>query len=497
MSLGPVTGLVDSPVADVTRAALRVASGRFFDARKFHLPSKLRDRHTMSWYNKVAWSEGLFLRPQLFQQQERYLEHLAHKRAAALSPFFWGFSRYAIDAESLTLGKVVLASADGIFADGTPFDMPSQTPPPAPLTILPEHLEQIIYLAVPIRTPNGEETSFDEPGASSSSLARFSVFDTELRDANSMGQGPKTVQLSRLRLRLLPQRELTDAWIGLPLTRVTTLRSDGSIAIDANLIPPVSGYGASPLLTDWVTNLHGLCRLRAQSLAGRLSGNDGKSSEAAEVSDFLLLQILNRCEPLLEHWLRVKETSPEQLYTLLKMLSGELSTFVRPSTRRPRVHAPYQHADPYLSFKELIADIQALLNDVLVRSAQNIPLAERANGVRVASVDPSELKGFSSLVFAVAAHTPSDQLATQFPARCKVGPSDRLGELIRSHLPGIPLQTLPVPPRQIPFNAGFVYFQIEPRGPLWEHMVKHGGLALHVAGEFPGLRMELWGVREK
>jgi type VI secretion system protein ImpJ len=138
-----------------------------------------------------------------------------------------------------------------------------------------------------------------------------------------------------------------------------------------------------------------------------------------------------------------------------------------------------------------------LLNDVLVRSAQSIPLANRANGVRVASVEPSELQGFSSLVFAVAAHTPPDQLASEFPARCKVGPSDRLGELIRSHLPGIPLQTLPVPPRQIPFNAGFVYFQIDSRGPLWEHMVKHGGLALHVAGEFPGLRLELWGVREK
>ena len=70
----------------------------------------------MSWYNKVAWSEGLFLRPQLFQQQERYLEHLAHKRAAALSPFFWGFSRYGIDAESLSLGKVVLSSAAGTSA---------------------------------------------------------------------------------------------------------------------------------------------------------------------------------------------------------------------------------------------------------------------------------------------------------------------------------------------------------------------------------------------
>ncbi len=391
-----------------------------------------------------------------------------------------------------------MASAAGIFSDGTPFDTPGQTLPPAPLTILPEHLEQVIHLAVPIRTPNGEETSFDEPGgASSASLARFSVFDTELRDANSIGQGPKTVQLSRLRLRLLPQREMTDAWIGLPLTRVTTLRSDGSIALDGNLVPPVSGYGASGLLTDWLTNLHGLCRLRAQSLAARLSGNDGKSSEAAEVSDFLLLQILNRYEPLLEHWLRVGDTSPEHLYTALRTLTGELSTFVRPSTRRPQEHPAYQHINPYLSFKDLFADVQSLLNDVLVRSAQNIPLASRANGVRVASVDPSELQGFSNLVFAVAAQTPPDLLASQFPAQCKVGPSDRLAELIRSHLPGIPLQALPVPPRQIPFNAGFVYFQIDPRGPLWEHMVRHGGLAMHVAGDFPGLRMELWGVREK
>jgi len=72
----------------------------------------------MSWYNKVAWSEGLFLRPQLFQQQERYLEHLAHKRAAPLGPFFWGFSHYALDSESLSLGKLVLASAAGVFSDG-------------------------------------------------------------------------------------------------------------------------------------------------------------------------------------------------------------------------------------------------------------------------------------------------------------------------------------------------------------------------------------------
>ncbi|WP_395352270.1 type VI secretion system baseplate subunit TssK [Variovorax sp. UC122_21] len=451
----------------------------------------------MSWYNKVVWSEGLFLRPQLFQQQERYLEHLAHKRAAALDPFYWGFHRYAIDAESLSLGKLVLADAAGIFQDGTPFDAPAQALPPAPLTVGPEHIDQVIHLAVPIRTPNGEETTFDDASTSAGSLARFGVFDTELRDANSIGQGPKLVQLSRLRLRLLPERELTDAWIGLPLAKVTVLRSDGSIALDSRLIPPVSGYGASALLSDWMTHLHGLCRLRADALAARLSGSDGKSREAAEVSDFLLLQILNRYEPLLEHWLQVRDTSPQQLFVTLRALGAELATFVRAGTRRPAPHGSYRHVDPYLSFKGLVADVQSLLNDVLVRSAQPIALAQRANGVHVASVEPAELRGFQSLVFAVAAHLPPDQLASQFVACCKAGPSDRLPELIRSHLPGIPLQVLPVPPRQIPFNAGFVYVQLEPQGALWEHMVRHGGLALHVAAEFPGLRMELWGVREK
>ena len=451
----------------------------------------------MSWYNKVAWSEGLFLRPQLFQQQERYLEQIAHKRASALGPFFWGFGQYSLDNESLSLGKLVLASAAGVFADGTPFDIPGHTPPPAPLAIRPEHLEQVIYLGVPVRVPNGEETSFADAGDVGSSLARFSVFDVELRDANSVGQGAKTVQLSRLRTRLLPQRELTDAWIGLPLARVTALRSDGSVTLDSQLLPPVIGYGASPQLSDWVSRLQGLCRLRAESLAARLSGNDGKSGDAAEVADFLLLQILNRCEPVMSHWLEVTETSPEQIYIALRALAGELSTFVRASTRRPIAHPPYRHVDPAASFNALVTDVQALLNDVLIRSAQNIALEQRGNGLQVASIAPEDLKGFAGLVLAVAAQIPADQLASQFAARCKVGPSDRLAELIRAHLPGIPLQPLPVPPRQIPFNAGFVYFQIDPHGPLWEHLAHFGGFGLHVAGDFPGLRIELWGVREK
>ncbi|WP_153102333.1 type VI secretion system baseplate subunit TssK [Paraburkholderia hayleyella] len=447
----------------------------------------------MSWYAKVAWQEGLFFRPQLFQQQDRYFEKYAHMRAAPLSPFFFGFAHAALDLESLALGKVIVKSAAGVFADGTPFDAPGNTPLPPPLTIRPEHLEQVIYLAVPVRLPNCEETTFEN---TPDSLARYLVFDTELRDTNSIGLAPEPVQLSNLRLRLIPEKELGDAWIGLALTRVKAMRADGSIELDDTLVPPVSGFGASDLLTSWVTKIHDLARLRGNALARRLAGTDDTMASAATVTDYLLLQILNRYEPLLQHMLRVPTTSPVEVYTLLLAMSGELSTHLRTDTRRPlETHPPYQHTTPHLCLKPVVDDTHWLLNAVLVRSAQSIAFEDRGHGMRNAVVDPGLMQGFSALVLAVHAAMPPDVLQQKFLAQAKAGPSDKLPSLVRSHLPGIGLQALPVPPRQIPFNAGYIYYELTQGGPLWEEVVRHGGLALHVAGEFPSLRLELWGVR--
>lgn len=64
-----------------------------------------------------------------------------------------------------------------------------------------------------------------------------------------------------------------------------------------------------------------LIRMRADSLAERLTGSDNHGHEAAEVSDYLLLQILNRFEPLLTH-LAKTPLAPEVLYRYLSELAG-------------------------------------------------------------------------------------------------------------------------------------------------------------------------------
>jgi type VI secretion system protein ImpJ len=54
---------------------------------------------------------------------------------------------------------------------------------------------------------------------------------------------------------------------------------------------------------------------------------------------------------------------------------------------------------------------------------------------------------------------------------------------------------VPVAPRQIPYHAGFAYFELDQTDELWEQLKNSGGVAMHVAGEFPSLAMEFWAIR--
>ena len=54
--------------------------------------------------SKVLWGEGLFLRPQHFQQQDAYHEWRLAETARALHPFAWGLRRLHVDTDALATG---------------------------------------------------------------------------------------------------------------------------------------------------------------------------------------------------------------------------------------------------------------------------------------------------------------------------------------------------------------------------------------------------------
>ena len=123
-------------------------------------------------------------------------------------------------------------------------------------------------------------------------------------------------------------------------------------------------------------------------------------------------------------------------------------------------------------------------------------MQERKYGIRVAIIPDLELQRTASFVLAVNAQIGTELLRSRFPTQVKIGPAERIRDLVNLQLPGVGLRALPVAPRQSPFHAGFSYFALETRGnEMWRQLETSGGLAMHIAGEFPGLELEFWAIR--
>ena len=185
---------------------------------------------------------------------------------------------------------------------------------------------------------------------------------------------------------------------------------------------------------------------------------------------------------------------PQQLFIACLQLAGELSTFSRESRRAP-VYSDYLHDNLANSFAPLVTDLRHSLSMVLHRSAVPIDLQDRKFGVRVAIIADQDLLKSASFVLAVNAQLSPEIMRNRFPLQVKIGPVERIRDLVNLQLPGIPLRAMPVAPRQIPFHAGFNYFELERGGELWGQLERSGGMAMHIAGDFPGLELEFWGIK--
>src|SRR5262247_2746155 len=214
----------------------------------------------------------------------------------------------------------------------------------------------------------------------------------------------------------------------------------------------------------------------------------------AEIAEFLWLKTINRFEPLFAHLAATTPLHPETLYAACLALAGELSTFTRDS-RRPIAYPVYRHDDLAGSFGPVVADIRRSMSMVLERSAVPIELQTRAYGLRVAAIPDSDLVKTARFVLAAKAQLQPERLQASLPTLVKIGPVERIRDLVNLNLPGIVLRSLPVAPRQIPYHAGFLYFELERSGDLWKVTEQSRALAMHIAGEFPGLELEFWAVR--
>jgi type VI secretion system protein ImpJ len=406
-----------------------------------------------------------------------------------LIPHSWGFTEFEIERDLLSIGKLALRRAAGVFPDGTPFRMPDDDPLPAPVDIGPQVRNQILSLAVPLRRADAPDI---DRADSNDELARYRAREWEARDAASTSGNPALLEVGALRTRLLLASDVTDAYACIPLAHLIECRGDQQIVLDDKFIPTVLRAPASNRLASFATEVVGLLHQRGEALSARVAGT--ARGGAAEIADFLMLQAINRYEPLLAHYAGSGGLHPEELFRIFVSAAGELATFTTAS-KRPPAPTGYRHDQLRESFEPVMGSLRRALSVVLEQSAIPIPIETRRYGISVAIVADTSLYTKAAFILAARADLPAEELRRRFPAQLKIGPVEKIRDLVNYALPGVPVNAVPVAPRQIPFHAGFAYFELDQSHELWAQITTSGGIAMHLTGEFPGLAMEFWAIR--
>ena len=415
--------------------------------------------------NRVLWSEGLFLRTQHFQQQDRFVEATARGMLQAARLQTYGFRALSLDPALLEAGQVAVRSARGIFPDGTPFSIPETMDPPRPLPINPDTTAGAILMALPLE-PHGGVTFDPEHAAPSGARYRGKV--VSVNDAVQGGAAAEEIEVARAQAVLLAPGKGIGGYTALPVAEIRGLRADGGVALADGFLPPALTTGAVPwyaqLLQEVITGLDHIADAHGKVVLG----GPGRS-----VEDLLMLNLANSARPRLAHMLAQEVFHPAELYMELAGLAGSMATYGS-SSRRLSELPVYDHMAPAPAFAALADSLRSLI----------LSLRHSTNVWKV-RVDNPKLLTQSRIVVRVGSELSEEALRKIFVNQATVGSSEEFEGLWKSRLPGIPLKPLHTQPREIPYDGDRLCLELDQRSEHWASLLQAPGFVIGVSGVLP------------
>ena len=193
--------------------------------------------------NRVVWSEGMFLRTQHFQQQDRHTEWLVRHSLRATPLQSFGFTALKLDKASLEAGLVALEAAEGVFPDGTIFSIPDNTTEIAPVPVTAATGNGAVTLAIPAQRAGA---ALIDPAHADPSGTRYRGELITVRDAIRNGAEPSEVEIARLAPRLMLPGEETTGYSVLPIASIAGLNAEGGAVTSPSFLPPALTISAAP-----------------------------------------------------------------------------------------------------------------------------------------------------------------------------------------------------------------------------------------------------------
>jgi type VI secretion system protein ImpJ len=448
----------------------------------------------MNTPSKVLWGEGLFLRPQHFQQQDRYHEARLHETASALHPYGWGVRKLVLDLEALRNDTLRLLELSVIFPDGEVYRAPDgdTLPPQVRLDQLPATAQTVTFhAALPALKAHGENCA---PRGGSASDTRFAQDECETQDMFSRAADAPVTFLTKT-LHLVGDADALDAFISFPLLRLRRIAT-GGFEPDPTFTPPCLSIEAAPGMRLQLARLMEKMLAKVNALYGhhREPSKNVVELRGGDVSSFWLLHTASTGYAALSHLYNQADLHPERLFEQLLHLAGGLMTYSR-SYRLEELPA-YKHDDPAPAFARMDHMIRDLLDTVISSKYFSIALSNDRPPYYLGTLDSGKITPQTTLYLAVAADLPAVKLVEVVPLQFKLGSPEDVDKLVLSALPGVKLVHAPQVPAALPVRPDTYYFVLDSRGALYENMLKAQAISIYVPAGMRDLKLDLIAISQ-
>ena len=427
--------------------------------------------------SKLLWGEGLFLRPQHFQQQDRYHEARLNQTARALHPYCWGVRRISIDHEALKSDTLRIDALSLVFPDGELYRAPESDPLPLQVRLgelAPGTQTITFHAALPALKPHGDNCA--EPDEDAGEV-RFAQHERDTQDLFTHAADAPVVYL-RKTVRLVSDQDALESFDSFPLLRLRRVAT-GGFEVDPAFTPP----SVMEKLLAKVNALYGHMREPSRNVV-EIRGGD--------MSSFWLLHTASTGYAALSHYLHHPELHPERLFGDLLALAGGLMAYSR--CYKLEDLPAYSHLDPGPAFARLVDILRDLLDTVVSSKYFSIPLSNDRPSYHLGALDSGKINAQTTLYLAVSADMPALQLVDVVPLRFKLGAPQDVDKFVLSAMPGVRLVHAPQVPAALPVRPDTYYFALENRGTLYDNMLKAQSISIYVPNGIRDLQLDLIAV---
>jgi type VI secretion system ImpJ/VasE family protein len=465
----------------------------------------------MDSLRRVYWSDGLFLTPQVFQQQDAFHMGMWKVLWRAMGPNAWGIRQIEIREEALRAGELDVASLEVITRHGDVlrFGIEGQE---SNCIVLPRSFgedglasaEVGVYLAIATRDAHRDNIA-DRASVTQGSAepARFVSAEREASDDfHPASADPSTLDMADFVVRFIFDTDAGFASAGshYDCFQLLRLRPLGTGAERVqSFVPPSVMVGASRTLDRLVRNACAEVTRRTreyEEIKTERSGMRGQEASARDALVKSMLLVLNSANAELKIMLGARDrhypvmrVHPEVIYNRLRVLVCELSTFSSAVTsdgavaddETPTPIPDYDHEDPYPGFEVLSRTLARALGALVVSLEGQVELVY--DGRHFAAELPDSFFGGTQASYYLAIdadNVPRDRVIHAVVHQtCKLSSAGMAEQIIDANVPGIDLEPLQFMPIELSLlTSRYACFRLDKGHRDWGNVEKEKAIKL-------------------